>query len=85
MNGFFFSLEKETIYYYFLKVTEKAIKHAQDIVRDIKKRSDIIQRDSDREKDQSCFLIEKYLPYPVHSLTHIYSLDSGEQYFLKDN
>lgn len=69
----------------FLKGTEKTIKHAQDIVRDIKKRSDIIQRDSDREKDQSCFMFEKDLPYPVHSLTHIYSLDSVEQYILKDN
>lgn len=34
-----------------LKVTVKAIKHDQGIVRDIKKRFDIVQRDSDGEKE----------------------------------
>ena len=69
----------------FLKVTEKAIKYTQCIVRDSKKRSDIIQKDSNGEKDQTCFLFEKDLSYPVHSLTHIYSLNAVEQSILKDN
>lgn len=34
-----------------LKVTAKSIKHAQSIVRDIKKRFDIVQRGSDGEKE----------------------------------
>lgn len=66
-------------------MTEKAIKHTQCIVRDGKKRSDIIQKDSDGEKDQTCFLFEKDLSYPAHSLTHMYSLNAVTQSILKEN
>lgn len=86
MNGFFFFLAwKMRLFIIIFESDRKTIKHTQCIVRDIKKRSDMIQRDSDGEKDQSGFLFEKDLSYPVHSLTHIHSLDSVEQSILKDN
>ena len=50
MNGFFVPGKLDYLLL-LLKVTAKAIKHAQGIVRDNKKRFDIVQKDSDGEKE----------------------------------